>query len=366
MAGKTAWRSSLVAAALLVLPGCIDPLVEDDVPPRDVLFDFDPSSSVVQTPREYAASSRRLEGVDPGLAERIAEYDGVSEEAVVYRLSGFAGGNRIWYWNFGAAPDLVAPIWVLVHPFADGERPTFVDHPPIWDVVPGDTAYSPFWRVNLVVVTGSYHGERLLSRRGVDEAIALGLVQEPISTDLYFNCPVVGEDVRMQVRSGSFPGWDEEPCPDQDEGSCLAPHWAYYRGLRVAYFDTNGARTFDPWEPLGEGDRFELRRETEALALSEAVRRVDITGDGDDVDTNDVFAATPCDGDYTPIHRTTEVFVAADYRSIDTARDETEADARQVSDLFTSAGEPRAGVVRGVQPTDRVENIAIENLDECP
>ena len=359
-------KRPFLAFALIFSPACVDPLVEDGVPPQDILWNYDPAASWIPTPREYAASTHDRPGVSRDLADEIDEYDYIDDpDGVAHRLSGFAGGARVWYWNFGWTPPFVAPLWALVDPFAEGGT-AFVDHPFIWDVVPGDPAYSPFWRIYTVAITDKYQGERLLSRRAIDEAIEAGLILEPQATDVYANCPMIDEDVRMQIRPGSFPGWEEEPCPGNEDATCIAPHFAYYRGLRVAYFDTNGPRTFDASQNLPEREMYELRRESEALPLSEPERRVDITGDGDAFDTNDVFPTTPCDDEFTPVLRTTEVFVAPDYASIDTNADETQADARGVSDLFAADGTPRTGVVRGLQGTDRVANMPVENLSECP
>lgn len=350
---------------VLFVPACVDPLSEDDVPPRDVIFDWDPEEYERPTPREVEASSHGW-GVDPSIGTTIDDNDGIDDpDDVVRRLSGFSANSRIWYWDFGWSPTFAAPLWKLVNPFSEGDEIVPIDHPLIWDVVPGDTAYSPYWQIYTVAVTDKYAGERIISKRGLDEAIRLGLVLPPQPTDTYANCPVVDEGVRMQVRPDSFPGWEEEPCPGSEETTCIAPHWAYYKGVRVFYFDTNGGLPLQHDEELEVADVYELRRESEALPLSEPVRGVDITGDEDALDTNDVFEATPCVEGYSPVHRTTEVFVAADYASIDTAADETEADVRQVSDLFSGTGVPRA-IVRGVEELEGLQNLAVESPPECP
>jgi hypothetical protein len=343
-------RLPLLLPALLC--ACIDPLSEDDVPPQDILFDFDPANDE----RPWARGE---------LAETIDEHDAV-EGGVVARLSAFSGGQRVWYWDFGPSPTFAAPLWVLVNPFAEGEEFVPIDHPLIWDVVPGDAAYSPYWRLHVVSVTDKYAGERLTSRRAIDEALRLGLILPPQPSELYANCPVIGEHVRMQIRPGTFPGWEEEPCPGDENATCIAPHWAYCKGVRVAYFDTNGPRAIDPDGTLPVETVYELRRETESLPLSEPVRGVDITGDEDAVDTNDVLPTTPCDDAYTPVHRTTEVFVTGTYASIDTASDETQADARNVRDLFNANGSPRTVLVRGLEEREGWRNLAVENLAECP
>lgn len=357
-------RLPIGLAAWAVLGGCVDPLSEDDVPPRDILFHFDPERDERPTPREAAASSHDW-GVPEDLADEIDEYDAIAGE-VAARLSAFSGGQRVWYWDFGPSPTFAAPLWQLVNPFSEGEEPVPIDHPLIWDVVPGDAAYSPYWRIYRVAVTDKYAGERLISRRALDEALELGLILPPQPTNLYANCPVVDEAVRMQIRPGSFPAWDEEPCPGNEDATCIQPHFAYYKGARVAYFDTNGGRPIDPDGTLPVETMYELSRESESLPLSEPVRGVDITGDEDAVDTNDVFETTPCDEDYTPVHRTTEVYVVADYASIDTAADETQADARNVTDLFNGNGSPRTVVVRGLEERTELRNLAVENLAACP
>lgn len=354
---------SPVLFAGLALVGCIDPLAEDDVPPRDIIFHFDPERDERPTPREAAASSHDW-GVDPGLADRIDENDEVDE--YYPRLSAFSGGERVWYWDFGTSPTFAAPLWRLVNPFAEGEEHVPVDHPLIWDVVPGDPAYSPYWRIYDVPITDKYNGERLISRRALDEALEMGLILPPQPLDLYANCPVVDENVRMQVRPGSFPAWDEEPCPGNESATCIQPHYAYYKGVRVAYFDSNGPRPIDPDGEMGESMVYELRRETESLPLSEPVRGVDITGDEDAVDTNDIFEHTPCSDEYTPVHETTEVFVVGTYASIDTNESETEADARNWFDLFNGNGSPRTLLVRGLEEREGLRNLAIENILECP
>jgi hypothetical protein len=353
-------RSLLLAASALVA-ACVEPLAEDEVPVRDIVFDWEAEEYDRPTPREVEASSHDW-GVSPVLGTQIAQADGIDDpDGLVPRLSGFADEERIWFWSFGPTPTFAAPLWKLVS--ADDGTP--INHPLIWDVVPGDRAYSPFWRTYTVAVTDRYNGERILSRRGLDEALRLGLIEAPEPTGIYSNCPVVDEDVRMQVRPGSFPGWEEEPCPGNENATCIAPHWAYYKGVRVFYFDTNGGLPLDVDEELPVRTVYELRRETEALPLSEPVRGVDITGDADAVDTNDVFPSTPCDDDYSPVYRTTQVFVAADYASIDTNADETVADATQVSDLFDLNGVPRA-LVRGLEPLNGLRNLAVESPAECP
>src|SRR3990172_12020932 len=79
-------------------------------------------------------------------AHEVDEYDGF-EGDVIPRLSGFAKGRRVWYWDFGPAPSFTAPLWAVV----DAEGAPV--QAPVWDVVPGDPGYSPFWAIRTVHVT---------------------------------------------------------------------------------------------------------------------------------------------------------------------------------------------------------------------
>jgi hypothetical protein len=271
----------------VVATGCLGPRVSDEVPMRDVF-----------------PAGTEVPWVSGEKAEQIAEYDGVDE--IIPRISAFANGDRTWYWDFGPAIEYTAPLWLLV----DDEGP--IDHPPVWDVVPGDPAYSPFWAINFVHVTEKYAGEVITSRQGIDDAIREGLLEEAVSADAYKNCPVVPEGTLLEV-GGGVPAID----PEYDGHGV-----AYYRGMEVAYFDFDerGARPLEGREMI-LGSVYELTRVSESLPLSEPVRQVDMNGDGDTNDTNNVFdlylGKAGANDDYSPLWQVVHVTVPEDTVSID-------------------------------------------------
>jgi len=92
--------------------------------------------------------------------------------------------------------------------------------------------------------------------------------------------------------------------------------------------------------------------------LSEPVRGVDMTGDGDIVDTNDILTAQSSEEGYFPACRLIDVQVPQGYASIDTASDETVADFRSTGDLFDP--DPVAGNVVAFSDRDEIRNCAVQ------
>jgi hypothetical protein len=112
----------------------------------------------------------------------------------------------------------------------------------------------------------------------------------------------------------------------------------YYDGQAVTYFE------FGEVELAKDGSiattpRYVLRREG-GDPLNEVIRSVDIDGDGDSLDSNDILPTTAA-GAYVAWH----VTVPAVTSSIDTTRDQTKADHTNATQLF--APTPITGVVLG-------------------
>jgi hypothetical protein len=95
--------------------------------------------------------------------------------------------TNVFYPDFGPNAPVAIPIWAFVTGFDDDGAPQFVEgQRNIIDAIPSDDGYSAFWRVNLVMVDGSYEANSLRSREDVE---ASGY--EVVQTDLMVNCPVV-------------------------------------------------------------------------------------------------------------------------------------------------------------------------------
>ena len=324
--------ASAVASLGLVFTGCLGPQVDDTVVGGEFVLPAGVDVPVV--------------GDGTALASRIAELDGVGE--LIPRISAFADGERIHYWDFGETVDFAAPIYMFYDPATGDMIPGMV----MFDVVPGDPGYSPFWAIFRVPVTERYAGELIPSMEALEEAQNMGLIGAPEVTGKYINCPVVALDARMEMGAG---------------GTMEPPKLAFYRGQQVGIYDF-AELLEQSWPDLEEdgisvaqADLYHLRREG-GEPLSEAIRRVDMTGDGDIVDSNDILAVNL--DPPTPVRREVSVVVPQSYISIDDTGDETMADFRAASDLFDEPfGQDRGPVVGNVvayDVTGSLHNIVVD------
>jgi hypothetical protein len=109
--------------------------------------------------------------------------------------------------------------------------------------------------------------------------------------------------------------------------------------------------------------RYVVRREGQE-PLSEPIRHVDITGDGDTRDTNDIYDLDPAAATPSPACRTVNVVVPAATGSIDTSGDQTMADLRRADQLFAPG--PVAGTVVAFDVTDELHNCALVRAGVLP
>ena len=281
------------------------------------------------------------------LALQIAAHDGIEPgpDGVVPRVGAFVHGKLVRYWPMGTAPDTIAPMFVLAQRAPSGELTAADGYPPIIDTVPGAPGYTPFWRVTWVPVTAAWQGERLTSLEQVERAMEEGLVEAPIASEWVSNCVVVAEGVRLDVGAGAAP---------------LAPSDLYWRGARI------GAFAFEPWitVPVEEdhipvADVYALRREGQA-PLHEGIRQQDLTGDGDTLDTNCIFAVGLDDDAYTPLWTVVDLVVPVSYRSIDDSGDEAIAEWTHRDDLLHPEGSPIIGRVIAFKPQPDLVNCPIQ------
>jgi hypothetical protein len=315
-------RSACVLCACMAA-GCIGPQVEDEPGPGNAVL---PAGSELPDVED-----------DPELAEQIEENDGV--DALVPIVNGFADGVSRSYWDFGPAPAFSAPIFVLFR--RDGTNLVRVPHPPLVEVAPGDPGYSPYWAVFQVIVTDDYRDEVIPSVAAIDEAVRRGLVEPPVyHVGEAVNCPVVADDVMLERPGGMSP--------------VGPPSVAHYRGVRIHYFDV-GHMPIDDDTVIPEVRRYVLRREGQE-PLSERIRNVDMTGDGDTHDTNDVLDLAADDPLPSPSCRRVDVAVPTNTASIDTSMDQAVADIKRATQLFAPG--PVTGTVVAFQETDELRNCA--------
>jgi hypothetical protein len=295
----------------LLLAACIDPLVSDAVE-RPTLIR--PADAVVLD----------LLVADPSRRVALAAGDGLPDEDPVLRLrTGFANGKPIAFWDLGRTSPTPIPLYLLVRA---SDTPDFVTprggfspvgHPPIFDAIPGDPGYSPFWTVVLLPVTDRYAGELLTSFSAVDEAQRRGLASAPITLPVAINCPVVVPEARLE----------------RPDGTVAHPSTAYYKGHIVRFFDFDLVGIDPDTGQIPVAIVHELRREG-GQPISEPLRGVDFTGDGDLADTNDLFAADRDSPAYTGLVRAVDTVVRADLETLDLTRRPAESALTSVSDLY--------------------------------
>jgi hypothetical protein len=317
-------RPPRVASALLLAAtatACLDPLVGDEPGPRAGLIL--PAGTEVPSVHD-----------DRELERQIGLNDGVY--GTVPRIHGFAEDAEVYYWDFGAAPTFAAPLFRLVRRTGEGAFEP-VDHPTIIEAIPGQPGYSPFWAVLDVPVTDVYAGELLTAFEAVQEAQQRGLVEAPIQPTAGVNCPVVAGGVTLQV------GPDAARPPDGR---------AFWRGVIVDYFDFGGMPLLEkavaPARP-----RYTLHR-AGGEPISEPLRGIDLTEDGDLDDTNDVLTGRPGEKeDYSPLCETVEVALDPATPLIDDTAP-VASTIRKAKDLVD--GSVPTAVVQGMRSTGELRN----------
>ena len=101
-------------------------------------------------------------------------------------VQGWYNNEAVYYPDFGPNPPVAIPIWAFITGMDAEGNPEFVEgQMNIIDAVPGDPAYSAFWRVNLVMAPEGYEPNAVKS---ADEIREMQYTVE--ETDLNVNCPV--------------------------------------------------------------------------------------------------------------------------------------------------------------------------------
>lgn len=316
---------SFCCAALFAAstPACLDPLVSDEVDDPGLIL---PAGTEVPSAHSV-----------PEIEAQLTANDGV--EALVPRLSGFAQGARVHYWDFGSAPAFSAPIFVVMERDEAGELQR-TPHPTIIDSIPGQVGYSPFWSLLILEVEEAYQGELITSFPAIEEAQRLGLVKAPVIADIAINCPIVAAGVSIEVGGGVE--------------AIEAKADFFWRGMIVSGFDL-GQMAVERSTVVTPAPMYVLSREG-GEPLSEPERGVDITGDGDIQDSNNIFPNIPSDAAFSTLCQRVEVTVPSDIAQtlIDDTLDETSSGLSRATDLFNP--DPVAGTVVAFEETDQFIN----------
>jgi hypothetical protein len=242
---------------------------------------------------------------DPVLTSRLMSNAAASGPDVPLR-SGFVNGEQVAFWDLGTAEGSVEPAWVLKR--RSGDALEDVDHPPIVDALPGADAYTPFRALFITVVTNAYDGERITSFAALEDAIDMGLVEEPEPTGTYVTWPIVPAETTLERRG---------------EGALEAKP-IYGEGHSGRYLPVQGERAYE--RSVAPRSAYLMQRQNEAVPLDEAALAADLNGDGDQLDTNTIFEADASDPMLSGLWMPITITVVAGYDF---------GDARAESDLFT-------------------------------
>ncbi len=264
---------------------------------------------------------------EAGLAGRIADEDGIDGVATLFY--GWVHGRRTGYWTIGGATVSTMPVYRLCR--REGARCVAIDHPIVADRLPGDEGYAHYGQVHEVEVPEAWSGQV----GSVDAVLALvdelGLAA-PRSTSELWHCPIAALEAGVEVAPGVT----------------VAPSGrVFVREREARCFDFAAVTANRAVLPSGEPfvrNVYVLRREDEALPLSEPIRRMDLDGDGELRTSNNVFGVGHEDDDYTPLWAMVTVTVPAGLPSIESSPAYTAS-----TDMFDVAPDyvitPRAGRV---------------------
>ena len=279
---------------------------------------------------------------DPALAAQLDENDGI--EAAEPRFQGWVHGRETFYWILEGAPETAMRVYRLCSPDAGRCRP--IDHPLIADRLPGEDGYSPYGQVYAVEVPDGWN-DQLASFDEVNTYLD-GEGASARSTSELINCPIAGSGGGIDLGDGVI---------------ASAERTVYVRGLAARCFDFSATRENRAVLPSGElfvRHVYVLAREGETEPLIESVRGVDLNGDGDQLDSNNIFGVDLADSDYTPLWKMVAVTVPSGLASIDSTPAYTQA-----TDMFDIAPDytitPRTDRIVSHEITDVLINCPLQS-----
>jgi len=223
------WQGA--ALAVVFCAGCLEPLVDDD--PGYSRW-VRPANTPIPSAYDDLQINRKID-----LNDGATVPTGMTTGTVALK-NGFAAGQPVQYWDFGAGKRSASAVYDVIR---CGEGPP-IDHPLITDTIPGDTDYSPFRSLYAACATAKYNGEVIASLEAFNDAIDLGLIQDPSGAmpGSWVNAPIVAANVAALLPMG---GKASE---------------AYYRGARVFYFDLQQQEGRFPYTamPVVTGNVYEV------------------------------------------------------------------------------------------------------------
>jgi hypothetical protein len=205
------WQGA--ALAVVLCSGCLEPLVEDEPGySRYVLPEGTPVPSAYD---------------DLQINRKVDTNDGVTAPVIAPK-PGFADGQPVQYWDFGASKRSAGAAYGLAD-CTTGEPVPLPGVPFIVDSIPGDADYTPFRWIQWACITPKYNREIVSSFDAMSDAVDLGLITDPTGTPgpYFVNCPVVTPTAELGFAARA-----------------VAPGVVYYKGkaARCHSFETQEGR----------------------------------------------------------------------------------------------------------------------------
>jgi hypothetical protein len=195
-------RILAVIVVPLVAAGCLDPLVTDTPGASRHLLPAGTEVPSATDNSELARQIRANDGVEDGAvaeadAREIPRGTGMSTDM----STGMPVGVTVRFWSFGPTTRAPSPLYDFFRRTGPGpeDLERIVEHPSLISALPGDPGYSPVHGINEVVVTDAYNGELITTMEALADAIALGLVEEPVPIKMFVASPIVLPSKTLEV-----------------------------------------------------------------------------------------------------------------------------------------------------------------------
>jgi len=265
--------------------------------------------------------------VDESMREQWPGVDEPDGSRVIPLVNGFAAGKPVSYWFAGPAPRTTADMYWFCR---DGDVQCPLDEHgavdrsrtvggPVFARMPGEASYSPFWWVRVVRVPDDYEADSIKSVFGIQQAIRNGRASLPWYHHNFAGWigPEKAIEHTLMVLDGTRLEGNGDVLASGQPSQSVPLHEGWYQRYRVKFYDfteTEGvlppATPAQAWTPpaVPTAAMFVLFRDcaadrsTSAVcatdasmngAVTERALALDLTGDGDHADTNNVLSATP-------------------------------------------------------------------------
>mgnify|MGYP001558428740 CR=1 FL=1 len=271
----------------------------------------------------------------------------------ISRLNGFAAGQPVGYWLCGPAPQTSAEIFWFCR---EGDAACPLDARgavdfartiggPVFSRMPGEQSYSPYWWIRVIRVPEGYAPDAIKSVAGIEAALRAGSARnEWYHFDFGGLAPAdKAIEHSLMVLAGTRLAGNGEPLVGQPGTAShhVPVRRGWYRQYRVSFFDfteTEGvfapaleqdewarprmpsAALLVPFRPCAEGSTSAACAQSGPMqgAVDESALARDLTGDGDEVDTNVLVSALPgARGPglpaYSPLWAVKELYIVAQH-----------------------------------------------------